>query len=199
MAVEIEKKYRLPDERKQEFLNSLHEVGAEFQGEDLEENVIYGGGTLAKVGGALRIRKTQDQTLLTFKKRIPNSTGAKHQLEHETQISDAESLDLIIRELGMKPAVLYEKRRKKWNFRSVEIVLDELPFGWFIEIEGSLTAILEAEMRLGIDDLEVEHRTYPTLTRELGSTNGSITEARFTEHSIDHSRSGSDSGDPVSP
>lgn len=180
MAVEIEKKYRLPASRRQEFLDALEEAGAKFEGEDFEENIVYGGRPLAKIGAALRIRKTHDRILFTFKKRIPGSTGAKHQLEHETEISDAAGLDLIIRELGMQPALVYEKRRMKWSLRAVEVVLDELPFGVFVEIEGPLTAIAEAEILLGIDDLIVEPKTYPTLTRELGKTHGEVLEARFS-------------------
>lgn len=179
MAVEIEKKYRLAASRRLEFLDALKEAGAEYAGEDFEENIVYRGGPLSQAGAALRIRKTQKRTLLTLKKQMPNSAGAKHQLEHETEVSDAANLDLIIRELGMSPGLVYEKRRMKWNLRSVEVVLDELPFGVFIEIEGSLIAIREAELLLGIDDLPVEPKTYPTLTRELGKNNGEVVEARF--------------------
>jgi hypothetical protein len=62
----------------------------------------------------------------------------------------------------------------------VEVVLDELPFGSFMEIEGPLTAIAEAEMLLGIEDLEVEHETYPRITARLGKLNNGIIEARFS-------------------
>jgi hypothetical protein len=61
----------------------------------------------------------------------------------------------------------------------VEIVIDDLPFGLYLEIEGSVTAIKEAEMLLDLDELEAEHKTYPILTSELGIKNGDVIEARF--------------------
>jgi hypothetical protein len=48
-----------------------------------------------------------------------------------------------------------------------------------MEIEGSLTGIKEAEMLLGIEDLETEHETYPRLTAQLGKKTGSMIESRF--------------------
>lgn len=179
MAIEIEKKYILPRARISELLGALEETGAVPDGEDFEVNVIYGGKVLNKNNAALRIRRTEGKTLLTLKKRLPNLSDAKQQLELETEVADADCLDGIFRELGMEPRVLYEKRRRKWRFRSVEVAVDELPFGTYAEIEGSLTSIIEAEMLLGIDDLEVEPRTYPAITRELGKSNGTVIECRF--------------------
>ena len=85
----------------------------------------------------------------------------------------------IITELGLKPVLVYEKYRDTWKFRSVEIVLDELPFGEYMEVEGSITAIKEAEILLGLEDLETEHETYPRLTARLGKRSGGVVEARF--------------------
>ena len=82
--------------------------------------------------------------------------------------------------LGLARVLIYEKKRRTYKFRSVEVVLDELPFGLFMEIEGSLTAIKEAEMLLGVEELEVEYETYPRLTARFGTKNGSVVEARFT-------------------
>ena len=152
MAIEIEKKYRLTAEQRQFVLDSLTEVGAEYKREDFEENTIYGGGILDKNRAILRVRKTQDKTILTYKKRVQNEFAVKQQIEHETEISNADEIEKIIENLGFTPRLVYEKRRKIWYFRQVEIVLDELPFGDFMEIEGSVTAIAEAEMFLEIED-----------------------------------------------
>jgi len=48
--IEIEKKYRLTRERRDEILASLDEIGARFESEDLEENKIYGGEALESTG-----------------------------------------------------------------------------------------------------------------------------------------------------
>ena len=178
--LEIEKKYRLSRERWDEIAASLNAIGANFVGEDFEENTIYGGEALDRTGGIVRIRKTQDRALLTFKRRVENQTDVKQQIEHETEVSDIDAVAQILIELGLSPKLIYEKRRKTWRLRSIEIVLDVLPFGLFMEIEGSITAIKEAEMLLGIENLETEHETYPRLTARLGRQVGDKIEARFS-------------------
>ncbi len=179
MAIEIEKKYRLTAEQKAFVSDALSEADAEFVGEDFEENSLYRGGILIETNAVLRVRKTQDRTILTYKKRIQNEFNIKQQIEHETEVSNADELEKIIENLGFTKVLVYEKRRKIWNFRAVEIVLDELPFGEFIEIEGAITAIAEAEMLLDIEDFETEHKTYPALTMQFGKKVEEIFEARF--------------------
>ncbi len=179
MAIEIEKKYRLSGEQKQFVLDALEEFQAEYKGEDYEENTIYGGGVLDDGTAVLRIRRTQDKTILTFKKAVQNEFAVKQRVEHETEVADADEIVKIVENLGFVPRLVYEKRRKTWRFRSVEIVLDELPFGEFMEIEGSITAIAEAEMLLDIEDYATEHATYPHLTMTHGKRDGDLVEARF--------------------
>lgn len=179
MAIETEKKYRLTNEQTKLILEALQEFEAEFVGEDFEENTIYTGGILTEKRAILRVRKTQSKTILTFKQRIQNEFDVKQQTEHETEVKNAEELTKIIENLGFEKNLVYEKRRKTWRFRQVEIVLDELPFGEFMEIEGSITAIAEAEMILGIEDFTVEHATYPSLTWQFGKKSENFAEARF--------------------
>ena len=157
----------------------LIELKAEFVGEDFEENTLYDGGILTEQKAALRVRKIAEKTILTYKRRIQNETNIKHQIEHETKVENAEEIENIIKNLGFEKSLIYEKRRKTWKFRSVEIVLDELPFGLYMEIEGSAMAIAEAEMILGAEDFITEHETYPHLTLKFGKPNGNVIEARF--------------------
>jgi len=179
MAIEIEKKYRLTLQQSEQIIVNLQEFGAEFQGEDFETNTLYGGGILDEKLAVLRIRKTQNKTILTYKQRIQNSSEIKHQIEHETNVEREEEIEKIIENLGFVKAVIYEKRRKTWSFRNVEVVLDELPFGLFMEIEGSIQDITEAEMLLDAEDFKVELETYPRLTMNQGIQNGQIIEAKF--------------------
>lgn len=179
MSIEIEKKYRLEPGDRETVVAALNEEGAEFIGREFEENTIYSNESLRANGAIVRIRKTDKRSLLTFKRRIENQFDVKQQIEHETDIGDASAAEAIIAELGLKPFLVYEKYRDTWRFRSVEIVIDELPFGNFMEIEGSITEIKEAEMFLGIEGLAAEPETYPRLTAKLGEKTGEITEARF--------------------
>ncbi|MDI1243128.1 MAG: class IV adenylate cyclase [bacterium] len=184
MPIEIEKKYRLVPERREELKRELEESGARFVGREFEENTIYSNDRLRDTGSIVRIRKTDSRSILTFKRRVENQFDVKQQIEHETEISDPTAAESIIGELGLKPVLIYQKYRDTWNFRSVELVLDELPFGDYMEIEGSITGIKEAEILLGIEDLETEHETYPRLTARLGQRNGEQVEARFKKEGV---------------
>jgi adenylate cyclase class 2 len=179
MSIEIEKKYRMTEEQRNVVIASLAEFSAEYIGEDVEENIIYSGSILSEKNAVLRVRIIGDRAILTYKLRLAGTGEIKRQIEEETEVSDPKAIQKIVKELGFKPVLIYEKRRRTWRFRSVEVVLDELPFGLFMEIEGSITGIKEAELLLDLDDLATEHKTYPQLTGELGVKNGEVIEARF--------------------
>lgn len=179
MSLEIEKKYRLEADDLERVKSSLAGLGAEFIGREFEENVIFSGQSLREIAAVVRIRTTDRRVILTYKRRVPSEFDVKTQVEHEVEISDAGAATSILAELGLTPWLLYEKYRDTWQFKSVEIVLDELPFGLFMEIEGAVTGIREAEELLEIENLDVEHETYPALTARLGSMVGDVTEARF--------------------
>ena len=181
MAVEVEKKYRLNAEQFADLARELAEIGAEFVGEEFEENTIFAGGALIDSAAVIRIRTTPERATLTFKKRLENVSDAKHQIEIESEIADAVAVAEILAQLGVSPRLVYEKRRKTYRLKAAEIVLDELPFGLFAEIEGTLLSIKESEMTLGMEEFEVEQETYPRLTARLGTSRGDIIEARFTK------------------
>jgi adenylate cyclase, class 2 len=177
--IEIEKKYRLTIAQRERVLQRLRDVGAEDRGEEFEENTIYGGGALKRGTSVLRLRRAGSRALLTYKERFPHASAIKQQREEETAIDDAPAMALILDALGFKPLLVYEKRRRTWSLGPAEVVIDELPFGWFMEIEGSEQEIDAAEQALGIDDLPTEHATYPQLTEEHGERAGEVIEARF--------------------
>lgn len=179
MAIETEKKFTLSNDQREQVLAGLKEFGAKYVGEDFEENTLYRGGVLDQKSAVLRVRKIGDKTVLTYKQRIENDSDIKRQIEFETIVEKADELVSIIENLGFEKALVYEKRRQTWQFRAVEIVLDELPFGQYMEIEGSITAIAEAEMLLDIENFEAENETYPHLTQRFGVVKKDIIEARF--------------------
>ncbi len=180
MSLEIEKKYRLGDGDRERVTRALTELGAVFAGREFEENCIYGGAALGDRPAIVRIRKVGSRTLLTYKRRLESDFAVKKQIEHEVEVSDAGATESILEELGLRPKLIYEKHRDTWKFRSVEVVIDELPFGLFMEIEGSVSSIKEVEMLLDIEDMEAELETYPRLTERLGKKVGDLIEARFS-------------------
>jgi adenylate cyclase, class 2 len=179
MSTEIEKKYRINEELRAEVVRALEEAKAEYVRRDFEENIIYSNELLRSSAAVIRLRLVGDRALLTYKRSIENHFNVKERVEHETAVADAGALKAILSELEMKPVLVYEKYRDTWMFRSVEVVLDELPFGYFMEIEGSVTGIAEAEILLGIEHLESVHETYPGLTSRLGTRVEGVIESRF--------------------
>jgi adenylate cyclase, class 2 len=177
--IEIEKKYRLTVVERDRVLQRLRELGAEDRGEEFEENTIYGGGSLKRGTSVLRLRCVGSRALLTYKERFPNASAVKQHREEETAVDDPSAMALILGALGFKPLLVYEKRRQTWSLDRVEVVIDELPFGWFMEIEGAEHEIDAVEKTLGIHDLASEHETYPQLTEQHGERDGDVVEARF--------------------
>lgn len=184
MAIEIEKKYKLTPAQREKIVGGLARSGAVFSGEDFETNELYGGRILEEKRALLRVRKIAGRTILTYKQRIKDDTPVKHQIEHETEVGSAAEIERIIENLGFEKRLVYEKRRETWLLGGAEILLDELPFGLYMEIEAATAGDIEKiEKILGAVDFSVEHETYPALTARLGERLDGIIEARFTEKS----------------
>ena len=179
MPIEIEKKYRLSEQQRVALARRLPEIGAKLEGEEFEENVLYDGAGLKGRNCVLRLRRIDGRAILTYKERLQSSSATKHQREEETAVQDADAIHTILEALGYRPKAIYEKKRQTWRLGAVEIVLDKLPFGLFMEIEGSEEEIEATEESLAIEDLQAELQTYPQLTLEHGKASGDIIEARF--------------------
>lgn len=182
MAIETEKKFRLQPKQFKKIAKRLEKLGAVFRDETFEENYLHRGGVLDGRDAVLRLRKTDKRNTLTYKESLPSRGDVKHKTEFETEVSDVDATEEIIRTLGYRLSVVYEKRRRTWHLDNVEIVLDELPFGLYMEIEGTKRAIAIAERKLDIKDLIPENRGYPRLTIRYGRMRKSVMEARFSKH-----------------
>jgi adenylate cyclase class 2 len=160
-------------------LRRLSEIGADRCGEEFEENTLYRGGSLDPGRKALRLRRIGETTTLTYKERRPGRSAIKYQREEETAIADPEATNSILELLGFRAALVYEKRRQTWRIGDAALTLDELPFGLYMEIEGSVRDIRKLEQELGLKDLPAEPATYPQLTVKHGTRRGKLVESRF--------------------
>lgn len=100
------------------------------------------------------LRLRQDSAVrLTFKGPSLHAmtSEAKVREEIEVEVTDLPKTALIFQRLGLQPFQVYEKYRETFHWRNVEIVLDEMPFGNFIELEGAEEQIKEAAVALGLD------------------------------------------------
>jgi len=177
--IEVEKKFRLTKRQRDTLLKRLPEIGAELEGEDFEENTLYDGEALRDGGCVLRLRRVGGRATLTFKRRLPGKSAIKQQREDETVVEDPEAMAAILDALGFTPSLVYEKRRQTWRIGQTEIVIDELPFGLFMEIEGSQKEIRSVERKLAMKDLRAEHATYPQLSAKHGKRYDGLIEVRF--------------------
>jgi adenylate cyclase class 2 len=187
MGTEIEKKYRVSPEEAASLRGRLRAAGAESRGEEFEENTLYAGPGLERGNRVLRLRRVRGgRSIFTFKESMAGAAGIKRRREDETAVADPEALAAILEALGYTPTAVYEKRRETWLVAGVEVVIDELPFGQFIEIEGAEELILEAERQLELGATRVESKSYPQLTLEHGARRGAFVEARFEKGAQDN-------------
>lgn len=122
---------------------------------------------LSRTGTVLRLR--QDRTVrLTYK--TPGETSeVRHEIEFE--VDDLEAARAFLEALGFERAFTYEKYREVFALDPVHVMLDELPFGCFTEIEGaSLPEIIEAAGRLGLAWERRVPDSYPALFERLRHT-----------------------------
>src|ERR1051325_4817737 len=185
MPIEIEKKYRLTRAQRRAIEQRMRDLSIVPRELEHEENTLYRGGRLDFGGCALRLRRVNGRAYLTFKRRLPGRSPIKHQEEHEVTLSDPDGMDSILNSLEFRPALVYEKRRARWKVGQAKVVIDELPFGLFMEIEASVKEIKRVERLIGAEHLSAVSETYPTLTANLGKKSRGVIEARFKKERLE--------------
>ena len=116
-----------------------------------ERNLRYenAAGSLTAQGIVLRLRQ-DDVAKLTYKADASMVDGIVTRFEAEVEVSDFAAMDVILRRLGYEVALVYEKYRTTYALGDAEIVLDELPYGNFTEIEGDVDTIEQVIETLGL-------------------------------------------------
>ena len=103
-------------------------------------------------GKLLRLR--QDTVARITFKGEPDETHLSEvriREEIEMEVEDFDTAVAILEKVGFEPQQVYEKYRETFQLDLVEVVLDEMPFGHFVELEGSEQAIKSAADKLGLD------------------------------------------------
>ena len=117
----------------------LDELGARLvQQRILETNIRFDlpGAPLRAEGKVLRLRR-DTSTKFTYKSASTNEQGVLSREEIEFGVDDYEKAKLFLEALGYQKLVYYEKYRTTYESNNTLIMLDELPYGTFVEIEGS--------------------------------------------------------------
>jgi adenylate cyclase, class 2 len=106
---------------------------------------------LFQSGRLLRMRQ-DDRVRVTFKENARVEGGVMARTEFEIAVDDFAVTRKLFEALGYQVIVTYEKYRTTYRLGDVEVVLDELPYGNFLEIEAPNNVLIEgvAQM-LGLD------------------------------------------------
>ncbi len=156
---------------------SLIAEGADFVDKGFEHNRVYDTehGQLRKTGTLLRLREA-GKAVLCVKSEPENKTQdrgyeVKTREEDQTQVCDSESMHSILRGLGYQVVFSYQKVREKWRLGQCVVCLDQLPFGRFVEVEGSPEEIWVQARILGLDEKPWSTKSYYDLHQEWRAQN----------------------------
>jgi len=131
----------------------LLEAGAVSLGNVFETNFRYDDAGHHLLSNRCLLRLRQDRrSRLTFKR--PHPEGGRQFKTHEEleiEVSDFDTTHRILAALGYHRAQVYEKQRETFEMGATEICLDHMPYGHFIEIEGTAEAIPLVAERLGLE------------------------------------------------
>lgn len=154
----------------------LREVGGQSLGRYFETNVVFDSPdrALKRQGMLLRLREKEGEAVLTVKRPPENaeSSGLKVFEEIETGVGDFNAMRESLLAVGFVEVFGYEKIREKWRYGECVICLDTLPFGDFIEIEGTEEMVAACAGDLGLEDCKTSTETYYRLNIQYRRDNG---------------------------
>lgn len=105
----------------------VHEINLRFDNAE---------GSMRRNFKVLRLRQ-DTETKFTFKgPSEERSDGVLSRKEIEFNVESFDAAKEFLEELGFSPIVFYEKYRTTYELNDVHIMLDELPYGTFVEIES---------------------------------------------------------------
>ena len=161
---EIEAKFYIQDlERIQKSLESLD--ASLIQPRVLEMNLRFDlpDASLRAERRVLRLRR-DTEARLTYKGGNKNTRGVLSREEIEFVVEDFEKAKKFLEALGYQQIFYYEKYRTTYELDKTLIMLDELPYGNFVEIEGETEETIRAlSERLDLDWEATIERSYSAL------------------------------------
>lgn len=150
----------------------------------LETNIRFDlpGAPLHTEGRVLRLRR-DTQARLTYKSASDSAQGVLSREEIEFVVEDFEKAKRFLEALGYQKLVYYEKYRTTYELDGMLIMLDELPYGNFVEIEGeTIESIQSAADKLNLDWGTAIATSYTALfERARNNLNKSIQDLSFAE------------------
>lgn len=171
---EIEIKLKVDDPRA--LRKKLKECGfVVVERRHFESNLVFDfrNSRLRRSRSLLRLRKKGSQRILTFKGPPRPSDSYKIRPEIEMEVCDGETLQWILKALGLHPVFRYEKYRtifaesgRRRTADTPVVAFDETPIGPYIELEGPVGWIDRKAMRLGYRKKDYITVSYAALYRK---------------------------------
>lgn len=187
----VENEVKIRVENSSEIERKLQSAGGILTGvRTYERNVRYEDAdkTLTPAGRVLRLREDKRVRLAYKEPRPSNAPGIMCRTELEVTVNDFETADMLLQKLGFHPAWIYEKYRTTYTLNECEIMLDEMPYGSFIEIEGEPEEIERMIALLGLNGakriIESYSEIFFRLKDQLGLTFGDLTFENFKDVTI---------------
>jgi len=90
------------------------------------------------------IEGEKKEIILTVKRKTKDNAHFFEREEMEVKIQNSENVEIlreILKSLGFKKEIIFEKKRKNVLKDDIVISFDELPFGFFAEFEGKSKTI----------------------------------------------------------
>lgn len=108
-------------------------------------------GSLTRAQRVLRLRQ-DNRARMTYKGAAAAGESVIMRQEIEFEVGDFAAARRLLEALGYQVSVSYEKWRTTYRLGGLEIVIDEMAFGNFCEIEGpDADSIRQAAVSLGLD------------------------------------------------
>ena len=143
-------------------------IGAKKESSVFEKNIIFDKNNTFKNNDCLLRIRSDKKITMCYKGPREKSDTMQIREEIEFEVSNLEKATQFIERLGFKQTKIYEKKRETWHHKDTEIVLDELPFGKYIEIEGSKKDIKKTAELLKLNKTQFLTKTYLHIAEEKG-------------------------------
>lgn len=133
-----------------------------------ERNVRYDDAERSLTPKGIVVRLREDTRVrLTYKDDGKVADGITSRFEAEVEVSDFDAMETILSKMGYSPYLVYEKYRTTYELSDAEIVLDEMPYGNFVEIEGEAETIKSLIKTLELWSAKQFEGSYSTLFERL--------------------------------
>jgi adenylate cyclase class 2 len=116
----------------------VHEINLRFDTPDMQ---------LSRAMRVLRLRQDY-QSIVTYKGPGQEIDGVRVRQELEFTVGDFDMAKVFFEALGYQVSVIYEKYRAVYDLGQVHVTLDEMPYGYFAEIEGPDGKTIQETSRL---------------------------------------------------